>query len=44
MGSKSKAVTLFSELLLIKQVSVAYFSTLRGNTFIRIPATIYGQN
>jgi len=37
MGSKSKELSLFSELMLIKQFSVAHFVRIKCNTFIRYP-------
>jgi len=37
MGSKSKDKSLFLELMLIKQFSLAYFVHIKCNTIIRIP-------
>ena len=38
MGSKSKDVSLFSELLLIKQLSVSHYAGMMCKPFIRICA------
>jgi hypothetical protein len=43
MGSKSKGKSLFSELMLIKQLSLAHYVQFRGNIFIRIPDLRPGQ-
>lgn len=37
MGSKSKRVSLFSERMLIKHLSLTHFVRFKYNSFIRIP-------
>ena len=37
MGSKSKDKSLFLELMLIKQFSIAHIVRIKCNTFIRYP-------
>ena len=41
MGSKSKDKSLFSELMFLKQSSLAHFAHRKCNTFIRMPVLLW---